>query len=119
VDTLPGFTPIGLLAGSGGWYRARLPDGREGYVAVPETEQLVPLETTMVIAGSLLRWPDPGGAPMDSLSIGDTVPVLGRFGGYALVEWTGGRHGWVAGQVLGAATLEEALHESRGGCCGR
>jgi murein DD-endopeptidase MepM/ murein hydrolase activator NlpD len=106
VDTLPGFTPIGLLAGSGRWYRARLPDGHEGYVAVPETEGLDPLDTTTVIAGSLLRWPDPGGAPMDSLSIGDTVPVLGRFGGYALVEWTGGRHGWVAGQVLGAAAPE-------------
>ena len=103
VDTLPAFTPIELLAGSGRWYRARLPDGREGYVAVRETEGLVPLEVTTLVAGSLLRGPAPGGAPIDSLSSGDTVPVLGRFGDYALVERAGGRHGWIVGQVLGAA----------------
>jgi murein DD-endopeptidase MepM/ murein hydrolase activator NlpD len=103
VDTLPAFTPIELLAGSGRWYRARLPDGREGYVAVRETEGLVPLEVTTLVAGSLLRGPAPGGAPIDSLASGDTVPVLGRFGDYALVERAGGRHGWIAGQVLGAA----------------
>jgi len=102
VDTVPAFTPIELLAGAGRWFRARLPDGREGYVAVRETEGLVPLVVTTVVAGSLLRGPTPGGAPIDSLSSGDTVPVLGRFGDYAFVERVGGRQGWIAGQVLGA-----------------
>jgi peptidoglycan LD-endopeptidase LytH len=102
VDALPAFTPIELLAGSGRWYRARLPDGREGYVALREAEGLVALEVTTVVTGSLLRGPAPDGAPIDSLSRGDTVPVLGRFGEYALVEWISGRHGWIAEQVLGA-----------------
>lgn len=102
VAELAAYTPVELLAGSGRWYRARLPDGREGYVTVRETEMLSPLELTTVIAGSLLRGPAPAGAPIDSLAGGDTVPVLGRFGAYALVRQAAGRQGWVGGNTLGS-----------------
>jgi hypothetical protein len=96
-----GFTPVELLAGSGRWYRARLPDGREGYVAVRDTEGLAPLETMTVVAGALLRAaPAPAGTPIDSLAEGDTVPVFGRFGEYALVQRFAGRPGWVGGTSL-------------------
>jgi murein DD-endopeptidase MepM/ murein hydrolase activator NlpD len=101
VVSVSGFTPVALLAGSGGWYRARLPDGREGYVAVGDTEALTPLETTTVIGGSLLRVaPALAGAAMDSVAPGDDVPVLGRFGDYAFVRAPGGLQGWVGGGSL-------------------
>jgi hypothetical protein len=100
VVSVPGFTPVALLAGSGQWYRARLPDGREGYVAVGDTEALTPLETTTVIGGSLLRAAPALGAAVDSVAEGDDVPVLGRFGDYAFVRTTGGLQGWVGGSSL-------------------
>jgi hypothetical protein len=103
VAVVPGLTPVALVAGSGRWYRARLPDGREGYVAVRDTEVLAPLETTTVVTGSLLRaLPQPTGAAIDSVADGETVPVLGRFGEYALVQRAAGPPGWLGGSSLEA-----------------
>jgi murein DD-endopeptidase MepM/ murein hydrolase activator NlpD len=99
VDATP-LTPVELLAGSGQWYRARLPDGLEGYVALQDTETLTRIETSTVVVGSLLRTtPAPTGAAIDSLAEGDTVPVLGRFGPFALVE-RAGLPGWVGESSL-------------------
>lgn len=101
VLSVPGFTPVALLAGSGQWYRARLPDGREGYVSVRDAEALTPLETTTVIGGSLLRAaPAPGSAAVDSVADGDGVPVFGRFGDYAFVQAPGGVQGWLGSSRL-------------------
>jgi murein DD-endopeptidase MepM/ murein hydrolase activator NlpD len=36
------FTPLDILAGSGRWYLVRLPDGREGFVALSAAEALDP-----------------------------------------------------------------------------
>jgi len=103
------FTPVELVAGAGPWYRARLPDGREGYVAAAETEALTPLERRRVVPGTLLRGPRPLGAPLDSLPDGTTVPVLGRFGTFALVEWVAGRPGWLGAERLVDVAAEEHI----------
>jgi murein DD-endopeptidase MepM/ murein hydrolase activator NlpD len=93
-------TPVALVAGSGAWYRARLPDGQEGYVALGDTETLTRIETSTVLVGSVRRLaPAATGAAIDSLAEGDTVPVLGRFGSYALVE-RAGLPGWVGETTL-------------------
>jgi murein DD-endopeptidase MepM/ murein hydrolase activator NlpD len=117
------FTPVQLLAGSGRWYRAQLPDGRQGYLSLRETDALTPLELATVIGGSLLRGPTPGGAALDSLADGDTVPVLGRFGEFAFVEWIDGRSGWVAGDRLAgpgrAASTAPPAGAPRAGAGGR
>jgi len=94
-------TPIRVLAGVGDWYRARLPDGREGYVAAADAERLDPIVTAAVTAGSVMRAaPSDSAAAMDSLADGDMVPFLGRYGGYALVRRADGLQGWIVAARL-------------------
>ncbi|HEX9630999.1 MAG TPA: M23 family metallopeptidase [Gemmatimonadales bacterium] len=118
LTVVPGLTPVELLAGSGGWYRARLPNGREGYVAVRATETLTPLEMATVVGGSLLRAaPRDAGAAVDSVGQGDTVPVFGRFGAYALVQRAAGPPGWLGESRLEAPAVVGG-GEDRGGAAG-
>lgn len=101
LDRLPGLTPVEVRAGTGGWYRARLPDGREGYLSAADAEPLVALGVSTVVSGSVLRsGPSPLGTASDSVGGGQVVPVLGRFGEYALVEGPGGTRGWLDGDRL-------------------
>ena len=52
---LPRHTPLRVLAGSGDWFRVRLPDGSQGYVAARLTEELEsPLDTRSAHVGD--RW---------------------------------------------------------------
>lgn len=97
-------TPLRVLGGSGAWYLARLPDGREGYVAVSDAQPLDPTVTVAVAAAAALRSaPAPHGGELDSIAPGEMVPVLGRFGGEVLVRRADGLQGWIPGGILSSS----------------
>jgi len=109
LDRLPGLTPVEVRAGTGRWYYTRLPDGREGYVAAADAEPLVPIGVAAVVAGAVLRsGPSPMESASDSVSDGQVVPVLGRFGSYTLVEGAGGTRGWLVGDRLTTPSSDAA-----------
>lgn len=90
-------TPLRVLGGSGDWYRVRLPDGTVGYVAARLTEATDrPLETRLALAGDALQAaPGPFAPVVGPLPEGASLPVLGRFGGYLMVQAPSGRTGWM------------------------
>lgn len=89
--------PLRVLAGSGDWYRVRLPDGTEGYVAARLTEPLEgPVETRVALREEPVQATPDTSAPVISLvPAGAEISVLGRFDGYLLVQAPTGRPGWV------------------------
>ena len=96
LEAMEPSTPFEVIAGVGRWYRARLPDGREGYVSVADAERLVPLETDMVTAGTRLRaTPSADGAGTDSVAQGAAVPLLGRYREYVFIGLPNGSRGWM------------------------
>jgi len=102
IARVPDQAPVLVLAGTGRWYLARLPDGSEGYVGLPDMRPLEPIRLVSVALASGLRSsPTYHGVVMDSLALGDVVPVLGRFGDQVLVRHPNGMQGWV-----GVAALE-------------
>ena len=98
LSELAGHTPVRVVAATGGWYRVQLPDGGTGYVvarAVESTDR--PVGRERVAASRHVRdAPTATSAVLDSIAPGATVPVLGRFNGYLLVEAPGGRAGWIS-----------------------
>jgi len=90
-------TPLRVLAGSGDWYRVRLPDGVEGYVAARLTESLDGAVETRIAEREerLQAAPEPASPVIASVPIGAELSVLGRFDGYVLVQVRTGRPGWV------------------------
>ena len=97
ADELPRHTPLRVLAAAGAWYRVRLPDGRTGYVAARSVEPAsAPLRRVRLAQGEPVRdRPLPGALRIDLPDGESSVPVLGRFAGFLLVEAPGGRFGWV------------------------
>lgn len=94
-------TPLELLAGTGRWYRARLPDGREGYLAQRDAQPLEPIATAAIVAATMVRTaPALLGGEMETLAAGAQVPVLGRSGDEVLVRHPHGFQGWIPGGVL-------------------
>jgi murein DD-endopeptidase MepM/ murein hydrolase activator NlpD/SH3-like domain-containing protein len=91
------YTPVRVLAGSGDWYRVRLPDGVSGYVAARLTEPLDrPIETrTAYERRPLLRGPAANAAVVSELDAGQEVPVLGHYGSYLYVRAPTGSAGWI------------------------
>jgi murein DD-endopeptidase MepM/ murein hydrolase activator NlpD/SH3-like domain-containing protein len=91
------YTPLRVLGGTAEWYRVRLPDGEVGYVAARLTEGLdLPFETRVAIRDEVIQaTPQPEAATIASVRAGAELPVLGRFGGYVLVQDPTGRSGWV------------------------
>ncbi len=109
VRELDRHTPLRVLAGSGSFFRARLPDGTAGYVAARLTE---PVEApvareTVQAARAVLTAPTDDSAVLARLDRGTEVPVIGRFGDYLYVRTASGRSGWL---VPGPA-LPESLRE--------
>ena len=98
ADELPRHTALQVLAAAGAWYRVRLPDGRTGYVAARSVEPAAaPLRRARLARGDAVRdRPLPGALLIDTVDAEATLPVLGRFAGFLLVEAPGGRFGWVA-----------------------
>jgi murein DD-endopeptidase MepM/ murein hydrolase activator NlpD/SH3-like domain-containing protein len=90
--------PFRILAGSGGSFRVRLPDGREGWVPARVAERAErPLRSWVASAEETVRATPDAVAPVVALvEAGTELPVLGAFGGYVLVETPGGRRGWVS-----------------------
>ena len=109
VRELDRHTPLRVLAGSGSFFRARLPDGTTGYVAARLTE---PVEApfareTVPAAQAVLTAPTDDSPVLARLDAGTEVPVIGRFGEYLYVRTESGRSGWL---VPGRA-LPESLRE--------
>lgn len=94
---LPVHTAARVVAGTGSWYRVRLPDGRSGYlaasvadVAATPVEELTPGDAT-----PLLERPVASAAVMDSVMPAERVDVYARFGDYLLVSTDGSLKGWM------------------------
>ncbi len=90
-------TPLRVLGGSGDYFRVRLPDGSEGYVAARLTEAVdQPVASQIVASAERLRSsPLPGAPAVAQVDEGTELPVLGRFGGYLYVQAPQGPTGWV------------------------
>lgn len=91
-------TIVAIVGRTHGAVRARLPDGREGYVvasAVAAATTPVVRERTRV-ATPLLHAPMAGAPTVATLGAGSSYVVLGRFRGFAFGESAGGVRGWVA-----------------------
>ena len=106
VAVIPRHTSLELLAGSGNWYRVRLPDHREGYVLGSATVSSDQPTEIMTAAEDMriLDAPASIAASRDTVVIGQTLPILGIYGEYALVENGNGVRGWVRYSSLEPAT---------------
>jgi len=97
LQELERHTPLEVMGASGEWYRVRLPDGAMGYVAARLTELADrPVETRLATGGEAVHAAPQASAPVvAALPQGASVPVLGRFGGFLLVQAPGGSTGWM------------------------
>ena len=92
------YTPLRVLGGSGDYFRVRLPDGGNGYVAARLTEPADRPVASQVAANGepVFMRPDHAAPVVATLDVGTEVPVLGRFGGYLYVLAPSGHTGWLA-----------------------
>jgi murein DD-endopeptidase MepM/ murein hydrolase activator NlpD len=98
IRQLSEHTPLRVLGGSGEYYRVRLPDGIQGYVAARLTEDASqPVGRQAIVAGAetVLAAPTLGAPAVARLNQGTQVPVLGRFDGFIYVVGPDGSPGWV------------------------
>ncbi|GIW51931.1 MAG: hypothetical protein KatS3mg081_1286 [Gemmatimonadales bacterium] len=109
LERLQRSTAFQVLAGTGRWYLARLPDGREGYLPAADAEPLKPLGRVQIAQAAALRTvPGPMGEPIATLPRGQVVTILGRYGSFALVLNEDHTRGWVDHSNLAAvAALSE------------
>lgn len=112
VRELPRHTAVRVLGGSGEYFRIRLPDGAEGYVAARLTEPAdQPISAQVAATGETVRARPGLESPLVARLDGEAaLPVLGRYEGYLYVQAPSGRRGWIDA-VDGApdAGADEAL----------
>jgi murein DD-endopeptidase MepM/ murein hydrolase activator NlpD len=97
LTTLAAATPLTIDGAIGSWFRVRLPDGTAGYVASRFVERAGrAVGRTAVATGTPLRDQPNAAAAVIATSPGGTLPVLGEFADYALVETGEGKTAWVA-----------------------
>lgn len=103
LDELEQYTPVHVLAGSGAYFRVRLPNGAQGYVAARLTESLEePLTAEASTSSRPVRTAPGENAPIiGTMGPGDEMTVHGRFGQYLYVRAPTGRDGWVGVDVDG------------------
>ncbi len=85
IRELTEHTPVHVLAASGDYFRVRLPDDVQGYVAARLTEEVSdPLERLTVSGITQTAWiaPTINSHPVAELDRGTEVSILGRFDGY-------------------------------------
>jgi murein DD-endopeptidase MepM/ murein hydrolase activator NlpD/SH3-like domain-containing protein len=103
LSRLRTFTPVEVVAGTGQWYFARTPDGREGYLDRLHAEPLAPTMMTGLMAAAMMRAaPSDSADDIDEMPSGGSVTVLGRFGDYLLVRNAGGLQGWIGASAVSA-----------------
>ncbi len=103
LDKLPRSTVARLQGAHRGWYRAELPDGREGYLFASLTEGTdKPLRRlTIDRHGRPLQYlPEPSATIAANLPPGHKVEVLGSFGDYLLVRPDEETVGWMPEQPV-------------------
>ena len=117
VRELDRHTPLRVLAGSGSFFRARLPDGTTGYVAARLTEPVAApfARETMAGARSVLTAPTDDSGVLARLDAGTELPVIGRFGQYLYVRTASGATGWLRpGQSLAESPREVSPRTTSG-----
>lgn len=99
VAELEESTPLRVLAATGSWYRVRLPNGQDGFVAARLTEAVVlPLRNQFVASASaLFSSPSPVAPVMEDVEAGTEVAVLGSYQGFLYVQSPDGSTGWLEG----------------------
>jgi hypothetical protein len=102
VKDLPQHTAVRVLGGSGEYFRVRLPDGANGYVAARLTEPLDgPVRSALAGSGApVLVRPHAAAPRVAQLDRAAELPVLGRYGDYLYVQAPGGHYGWVSAPSL-------------------
>lgn len=102
LASLPRHTPVRLAAGSGGWWRVRLPDGLMGWLPSSATENAESAVREEVLAAlnpvPIRAEPAPEAPVVQPLPPGSRVAVWGEFSGYLWVRAGDGRPGWLASQ---------------------
>ncbi len=101
LTRLPPHTALRLMGGVRQWYRVRIPDGTQGFVAGRLTEAAGdPLWLEEVAEVQALRSEPLAGAPvMGEVPVGTELSVLGTFGDFLFVQSGAGRPGWVMRSV--------------------
>ena len=94
------YTPLRVLAGSGEYFRVRLPDGAYGYVASRLTEPAnLPLGSEVAARNqAILSGPSYTASVITQLDAGTELPILGRYEGYLYVLTPNGHTGWMGEQ---------------------
>lgn len=92
---LAGGTVVRVVAATGLWYRAELPDGAAGYIAA---RRLVPAEplATAAAGAIVLERPDSLAIVVDTTDESARARVLGRYLAYDFVRLDDGTPGWIS-----------------------
>ncbi|MFD2247317.1 M23 family metallopeptidase [Pontibacter ruber] len=91
-------TPLQITGAVASWYRVRLPDNTEAYIASNVVESInKPIRYKKLQQDQpLLDDAHPKAAPMEQLSAGSSVPVVAMFHTFGLVRQQDGRLGWIS-----------------------
>lgn len=98
LGELPRHTAARVLGGAGDYFRVQLPDGARGYVAARLTEPVdEPLGSQLASGGApVFSRPDGASPLLAAVAREAELPLLGRYGSYALVQEPGGLYGWLS-----------------------
>jgi murein DD-endopeptidase MepM/ murein hydrolase activator NlpD len=96
IRSLEQRTPVQTLARHGSWYRVRLPDGRQAYLAASLLEKMQPhqqiqLDTLL----TLFSAPHEQAIPIRRLQPATRAQVLAVFSGFRYIQLESGERGWI------------------------
>lgn len=94
--TPPAGTLLQLRSATGAWYKVKLPDGREGFVAGESVNPInTPLRTYKTDSTQMLQdTPSPLASTKALITSNNTIRVLGIFENYHFVQ-AGDKQGWI------------------------